>query len=81
MEDGHIEGFDGEIYKMKEAIKTADKNRTQRANRADKKKKDSKELKKAEDKVKKCKEAGGTTGKIQNAFCGGQARSGRGDRR
>ena len=53
MEDGKIEMFNGEIYYMKDAVKTADKNKAHRANKADKKKDAAKELKKEQDKVKK----------------------------
>ena len=34
MEDGQIETFDSEIYYMKDAAKTADKNKARRANKA-----------------------------------------------
>ena len=56
MEDGQIETFDSEIYKMKDAEKTADKNKAHRANKADKKKDAVKELKKEKDKNKKLEE-------------------------
>ena len=44
MEDGQIETFDSKIHKMKDYEKTAEKNKTQRANKADKKKDKDKEL-------------------------------------
>ena len=44
MEDGQIETFDSKIHKMKDYEKTAEKNKTQRANKADKKKDAAKEL-------------------------------------
>ena len=53
MEDGQIETFTSEIYKMKDAIKTADKNKAHRANKADKKKDAAKELQKIKDQNKK----------------------------
>ena len=53
MEDGQIEDFAGEIYKKKDALKTAEKNKAHRANRADKKKVTEKELQKMKDQNKK----------------------------
>ena len=48
MQEGQITDFSGEVYKMKDYGKTADKNKTQRANRAEK-------TKKTEEKVKALK--------------------------
>ena len=55
MDDGQnlIEMFNDDIFKMKGAVRAADKNKTHRANKADKKKEAAKELKKEQDKVKK----------------------------
>ena len=53
MEDGQIEMFTSEIYKMKDAVKTADKNKAHRANKADKTKKAAKELQKVQKENKK----------------------------
>ena len=46
MEDGQIETFDSKIHKMKDYEQTAEKNKTKRANKADKKKDAAKELQK-----------------------------------
>ena len=53
MEDGQIEMFTSDIYTMKDAVKTADKNKAHRANKADKKKDAVNELKKEKDENKK----------------------------
>ena len=53
MQEGQITAFDGEVYKMKDYGKTADKNKTQRANRADKKKKTDQEMEKLKKENKK----------------------------
>ena len=45
MQEGQITDFSGEVYKMKDYGKTANKNKTQRANRADKKKLSEQEIK------------------------------------
>jgi len=45
MQEGSITDFSGEVYKMKDYAKTADKNKTQRANRAEKIKKSANEVK------------------------------------
>ena len=44
MEEGTIETFDSKVYNMKEFEKTSEKNKTQRANKADKTKNAAKEL-------------------------------------
>ena len=53
MEDSQIETFDSEIYMMKDAEKTADKNKAHRANKAEKKKVTEKELQKEKNRNKK----------------------------
>ena len=53
MEDGQIETFDSKIHKMKDYEKTAEKNKTQRANKADKKKDAAKELQRLQKENKK----------------------------
>ena len=45
MQEGSITDFSGEVYKMKDYARTADKNKTQRANRAEKTKKSANEVK------------------------------------
>jgi len=53
MQEGQITAFDGEVYKMKDYAKTADKNKTQRANRAEKNKKSEQEMEKLKKENKK----------------------------
>ena len=53
MEDGQIEDFTSEIHKMNDTLKTAEKNKAHRANKADKKKDAAKELQKVKDQNKK----------------------------
>ena len=53
MEDGQIEDFTSKIYKMKDFEKTAEKNKTQRANKADKTKNAEKELQRVQKENKK----------------------------
>ena len=53
MEEGTIETFDRKVYNMKDVDKTAEKNKTQRANKADKKKDAAKELQRLQKENKK----------------------------
>ena len=53
MEDGKVEVFNGEVFKVDTAVRRTDKNTAQKANRAEKSKDAAKELKKQKDLNKK----------------------------
>ena len=73
MEDGQIETFDSKIHKMKDYEKIAEKNKTQRANKATKTKRRSQGASEAPEGEQ---EAIGKSGTVQDAISRRQAGNG-----